>query len=83
MLNFREGSSTVLIHWMQSQYAEMSANYYIEAHPEVYNVVYNSSASVQLEVLYNTQYNINITAITCGQGSDSVMVTLHYGESLT
>ena len=45
--------------------------------------VYNRNTRPQVELLYNTMYNMYITAILCGQVYWSRFVQLHYsGKSL-
>ena len=40
-----------------------------------------NSKSAKLQISYNTQYNVSITATLCGLGNTTMTVTLHFGES--
>ena len=47
-------------------------------------VAFNGSTSVQLTLLYNTQYNVSILATLCGQSNTAIAVhrNLDFGESV-
>ena len=57
------------------------SSYSVDIFPQANVVVNNRSArlTLQIELLYNTLYNVSIIASLCGINSSS-FVELHYGE---
>ena len=82
VLEYRADSVIALIDWriIQTQHYEEDTAFSIDSIPEVIVVSMNST-SVQLQISYNTQYNVSITATLCGLGNTTATVTLHFGES--
>ena len=44
-------------------------------------ITQTSNTSVQLQLSYNTYYNVSVTAILCGQRNATTIVSLDFGES--
>jgi hypothetical protein len=51
--------------------------------PQPKNIAFIESTTVQLQLSYNTQYNVSITATLCGLSNATTIITLHYGESFS
>ena len=81
MLEFGTDSVIVLIEWIQMGQHENDVHvvYSIDATPPV-NVVFIKSSSAQLQVSYNTQYNVSIIASLCGRSNATTMIILNFGE---
>ena len=81
MIEFRADNITVLIDWIQRQHHKSITTYNFDAIPQVI-VLYVNNTSAQLQVSYNTQYRVSITATLCGQSNATTTVTLHFSECL-
>ena len=46
------------------------------------NMTFTGNTSVQLVMLYNTIYLVNVTATLCGQTNATNIRRIHYGEKL-
>ena len=66
MVEYRADSLIVLIDWTIIRYEEHITSFTIDATPEVVNVVSVDRMSAQLQISYNTQYNVSIIATLCG-----------------
>ena len=53
--------------------------YSIAIVPEPLHTGIITNTSVQLGMLYNTQYNVKVTATLCGH-TNATNFTIHYGE---
>ena len=82
VLEFREDSILVLLDWtiVQTQRYKKDTLFSINATPEVIIMSINSM-SAQLQISYNIQYNVRITATLCELANATAMITLHFGES--
>ena len=82
VLEYRASSLIALIDWriVQTQHYEEDTAFSIDSIPDVIVVSMNTT-SAQLQISYNTQYNVSITATLCGFGNTTATVTLHFGES--
>ena len=87
VLEFRRNSVIVLIEWIQSQRHRHDTTYSVDVVPHdlvlVHNIItLNSSMSAQLQLSYNTSYNVSITAATlCVLWNATKIVSLDFGES--
>ena len=84
ILEFRTDIIIVLFDWNQSQHHRNHISYHVDVIPQhlVHNMItLTSSASAQLQLSYNTYYNVSITAILCGQRNATIIVSLDFGES--
>ena len=71
-------SIVVFIDLNRSRHHENNTSYRIAAIPQVFAMSINSTGA-QLQVSYNTQYNVSITATLCGH-SNATIVTLTFSE---
>ena len=53
--------------------------YTVATVPEAVHTNFTGSTSVQLVMLYNTQYNVNVTATLCGH-RNATNFTIYYSE---
>ena len=75
--HYEPDNVTVTVEWTQ----QLGAMYNVKISP-LAPVIINGSSSRQLIVLYNTEYNLSVVAIThCLNATD--LITLHYGEMHT
>ena len=86
VLEFRRNSIVVLIEWIQSQRHghDTTYNINVEAFPQdlVNNIItITNTTSAQLQLSYNTHYNVSITATLCGQWNATTIISLDFGES--
>ena len=82
-LEFRTNSIVVLIEWIQSRHHRYDTTYSVNAIPWdlVHNIItLTSSTSAQLQLSYNTNYNVSIIATLCGQRNATTIVSLYFGE---
>lgn len=79
-LEFRREGIIVLIDWNPSQYNDINIVYDVEGIPQV-TIVFTNSSSTKLQVSYNTQYSVRITATLCGHSNASTTVALKFSES--
>ena len=77
MLEFRTDSINVSINLIQSQHHKNTA-YDVDVIPQV--MVTINSTSAELQISYNTRYDIRITATLCGHTNATTLVTLTYSE---
>ena len=81
MVEYREDSLIVLINWTIIHYEEHITSLNIDATPEVVNVVpHVDRMSAELQITYNTQYNVSIIATLCGISNITTTVKLKFGE---
>ena len=72
--HYEPDNVTVTVEWTQ----QMGAMYDVKISPLV-PIIITGNTSRQLMVLYNTEYNLSVVAIThCGNATD--LITLNYGE---
>ena len=85
VLEFGKNSVVISIDWIQNQNHgnndDIIITYSITAIPQVIAMFINAT-SAQVQVSYNTQHVIGITATLCGLSNATTIVTLHYGECL-
>ena len=75
MTNFGNDNVTVTLEWSQHS----GETYTVVTVPEAVNVSFITSTSVQLVLLYNTEYNVTVTATLCGHSNATNFTTIHYG----
>ena len=71
MTHFGNNNFTVTLEWPQFS----GETYSVDTVPEVVHKSYAGNTNVQLIMLYNTQYNVTVTATLCGYTN---FTTLHY-----
>ena len=77
MIHFGHDNFTVtLALWPQFS----GETYTVATALEAVHTRFTTNTSVQLVMLYNTQYDINITATLCGCKSAINFTTIHYGN---
>ena len=74
MTLFGNENFTVTLKWPQFN----DETYSVATVPEVVHKSYTGSTSVQLIMLYNTQYNVTVIATLCGHKNATNSTTLHY-----
>ena len=79
MTHYEEEKILVTLDWIP----ENGISYSITTIPEAAAVVFNATTSVQLELHYNTLYNVSILATLCGQSNTTTAVyhSLNISES--
>ena len=75
MIDFGRDNFTVTLEWPQCNHE----TYSIAVVPEPLHATIITNTSVQLTMLYNTQYNVNITATLCGS-RNTTNITIYYSE---
>ena len=75
MTNFGNDSVAVTLEWSQFS----GETYSIVTVPQPVNMSSIMSTSVQLVLLYNTEYNVTVTATLCGYSNASNFITIYYG----
>jgi uncharacterized protein YeaC (DUF1315 family) len=76
MIYFGSDNLTVILEWSQHHDRE---TYSIAIVPEPLHIGHNTNTSVQLVMLYNTQYNVTVTATLCGH-RNATNFTIHYSK---
>ena len=74
------GKENVLIafEWMEAH--KNGVSYIVDAVPPPNNITYyHTGASVQLQIFYNTIYNVSVKSY-CGQNDTVTFITLNYCE---
>ena len=80
-VEFRTDIIIVLFDWNQSQCHRNDTMYRVDAIPQgLVHITLTSSTSAQLQLSYNTHYNVSITATLCGQKNATTIVSLNFGE---
>ena len=74
MVNFGNNSVTVTLEWSQFS----GETYTVATVPDPVSVSFTGSTSVQLVLLYNTEYNVTVTATLCGYSNSTNSSTLSY-----
>ena len=76
MTYFGNNNLTVTLVWPQFS----GETYDVATVPEVVHTSFTMNTSVQLVMLYNTQYNVTVTATLCGNRNTTnyYYTTLHY-----
>ena len=75
MIHFENDSFMVTLEWPQFS----GETYSVVTIPEAMHTSFTANTSVQLVMLYNTQYEVNVTATLCGQ-RNAIKAMIHYGE---
>ena len=78
MIHFGNDNFTVTLEWSQFS----GETYSVATVPEAVHTSFIGSTSVQLVMLYNTQYNVNVTATLCGHRNSTGNLTIYYGNCL-
>ena len=73
-IHFGNDNFKVALEWPQF----IGETYTVATVPEAVHARFTTNTSVQLVMLYNTQYNVSITATLCGHRS--AITTIHYGN---
>jgi hypothetical protein len=76
MTHFGADNFTVTLEWSQLFSGE---TYSIATVPQPVHTTFATSTSVQLVMLYNTQYNVIVTATLCGHRNATNLV-IYYGN---
>ena len=77
---------TVSLEWLATQELtersfESLVSYYIRVKPSMgIKVIMVDATRANLTMLYNTLYNVSVTAILCNQINTSTIVKLYYGK---
>ena len=81
MTKFGNDNITVTLEWSQFS----GETYSVATIPEPVNTSFIMSNSVQLVLLYNTQYNLTVTATLhmCGQRNATTNLMIYYGNNTT
>ena len=74
MIRLGMDNFTVVLEWSQFS----SETYTVATVPEPEHLSFIMSTSVQLVMLYNTQYNVAVTATLCGHNATSNLM-FYYG----
>ena len=77
MNHFGNDNFTVTLEWSQTS----GETYLVATTPEAVYTSFTTNTSVQLVMLYNTQYNVTVTATLCGHRSTTNIIT-YYGNSI-
>lgn len=75
MIRFGNDTFTVTLEWSHFS-GEM---YSVVTVPEAMDITVTGNGNAQLVMLYNTEYNVTVTATLCGDRSASNFTTIHYG----
>ena len=77
MIHFGNSNFTVTLEWPQFS----GETYNVISDPEVEHTSFTgiTNTSVQLVMVYNTQYSVNVTATLCGH-RNAATLTIHYSE---
>ena len=76
MVYFESDNFSATLEWPQNNDRE---TYSIAILPEPLHTGRNMNTSVRLVLLYNTQYNVMVTANLCGN-SNATNFTIHYSK---
>jgi hypothetical protein len=81
VVEYRADSLIVLIDWtiIQTEHYGEDISFNIDANPEVI-LVSMDRMSAELQISYNTQYNVSIIATLCGISNIAATVKLKFGE---
>jgi hypothetical protein len=74
MVCFENDNFTVTLEWSQFS----GETYNVTTVPEAVNMSFTGSTSVQLVMLYDTPYNVTITATLCGNRNTMNFTTPYY-----
>ena len=74
MILFGNDNFTVTLEWSQIS----GETYTVATTPEPEHTNFTKSTTVQMVMLYNIQYNVNVTAILCGH-RNTANLNIHYG----
>jgi hypothetical protein len=74
MVSFGNDNFTVTLEWYQFS----GESYNVTTVPEPVSTSFTGSTGVQLVMLYDTPYNVTITATLCGNRNTTNFTTLHY-----
>ena len=79
MIHFGNDNFMVTLEW--SQFSDET--YTVVTDPEAIHIRFTTNTSVQLVMLYNTKYDVNVTAVTltvCGHRNATNFTMIHYGN---
>ena len=76
MIHFENDDFTVILEWPHFS----GETYSVVTIPEAVHTSFTTNTSVQLVMLYNIQYNVNVTATLCGYRNTTNSTMIHYGE---
>ena len=74
MIHFGSDNYTVILEWFQFS----GETYTVAATPELLHTDFIANTSVQLVMLYDTQYSVNVTASLCGHRNATNSTILNY-----
>ena len=78
-IHFQNNNFTVVLEWSQFS----GETYTVATVPEPEHMSFITSTSVQLVLLYDTEYNVTITAMLCGNSNATKFITLSYYYGLS
>ena len=76
MIHFGNDTFIVTLEWPQFS----GETYTVATLPEAEHKSFITNALVQLVMLYNTQYNVNVTATLCGYRNATNFTMIYYSE---
>ena len=79
MTKFGNYNVTVTLEWSQFS----GETYSVATVPEPVNMSFIMSNSVQLMMLYNTEYNVMVAATLCGHRNATTNLVIYYGNNIT
>ena len=79
MTKFGNDKVTVTLEWSQFS----GETYTVTAIPESVHMSFIMSTSVQLVLLYNTEYNVMVAATLCGHRNATTNLMIYYGNNTT
>ena len=78
VLDFRNDGVIVAIEWIEAH--KRGVSYIAHIVPPANNITYyHAGASVQLQIFYNTVYNVSMKS-SCGRNSTTTYITLNFSE---
>jgi hypothetical protein len=77
MTNFGKDNVTVTLEW--SQFSDET--YSVASVPEPEHMSFTMSTSAQLVLLYDTEYNVTVTATLCGH-RNAANLMIYYGNTI-
>ena len=80
MIHFGNDAFTVTLEW--PQFSGETYSVVTIPGPEAVHKSFTTNTSIQLVMLYNTQYNVSVTATLCGYKNATNFTEVYYGNQL-